>query len=133
MVPPRVSLIQRFHSNTDSLCFCIHTHAHPSAVETPNLPSYAMYEDDVWVDEVKAVFAKHKKDDSKELRELLAEMFSIHTDVYALILAFVRRAGRTRHPPKSPARLALAQFKRWLKEREMGQGKENQSKETLQK
>ncbi|CAI8012587.1 Exonuclease mut-7 homolog [Geodia barretti] len=117
--------------NSEDSDFCSNFPSHP-AVETPNLPSYAMYEDDVWVDEVKAVFAKHKKDDSKELRELLAEMFSIHTDVYALILAFVRRAGRTRHPPKSPARLALAQFKRWLKEREMGQGKENQSKETLQ-
>ena len=104
-----------------------------AAVETPNLPSYVMYEDDVWVDEAKAVFGKQKKDDSKELQELLTEMFSLHTDVYSLILAFVKRAGKTRQLLKSLPRIALASFKRWLKEREGDQGKEEEEEESLKK
>lgn len=89
-----------------------------AAHEVPaiQLPPYAMYEDDVWVDEAKAIFSKHKNEDSEELKQLLREMFALHSDVYSLLLAFVRRAGKTRHPPKSLPRLTLAVFQQWLKE-----------------
>ena len=82
-----------------------------------------MYEDDVWVDEAKAVFSRHKKENSDELQRLLREMFSLHTDVYSLMLTFARRAGKTRHPPNSLPRIALATFQQWLKE---GEGEEEE-------
>ena len=88
------------------------------------LPPYAMYEDDIWVDEAKAIFAKHKED-TKKLEELLTEMFSIHTDVYSLLLAFVRRAGKTRHPPKSVSRITLATFQKWLRRVKEKDGQED--------
>ena len=77
-----------------------------------------MYEDDIWVDEAKAIFAKHKKESSKELQELFSEMFSLHTDVYSLLLAFVKRAGKSRQTPKTLPRIALAAFQKWLREGE---------------
>lgn len=83
-----------------------------------------MYEDDVWVDEAKAVFAKHKKEESPELQQLLTEMFSIHSDAYSLMVTFVRRAGKSRQPPKSLPRIALTSFKKWVKETERHQGGE---------
>ena len=98
------------------------------AVPTPDLPPYAMYEDDVWVDEAKAVFAKHKKERSKELEDLLTEMFCLRTDVYSLLLTFVKRAGKTRQPPKSLPRIALATFRKWLTEREKRESKFGDSK-----
>ena len=76
------------------------------------------------MDEAKAVFAKHKKEKSPELQKLLSEMFSIHSDVYSLMATFVRRAGKSRHPPKSLPRIALASFKKWVRETERHQGGE---------
>ena len=99
----------------------------------PDLPPYAMYEDEVWVDEAKAVFAEHKKERSKELEELLTQMFSIHTDVYSLLVAFVRRAGKTRHRPTSLPRITLAFFQKWLKERSKGQTDDRESANPPQK
>ena len=107
------------------------------ALPVSNLPPYAMFEDEVWVDEAKAVLSRHKKKkkttapaavavEDREVRELLREMFRIHTDVYSLMLAFVRQAGKTRHPPRSLPRIALATFKRWLEE---GEGERRKEKE----
>lgn len=87
----------------------------------------------MWVDEAKAVFAKHKKENTKELQDLLREMFCIHTDVYSLMTAFVRRAGKTRHPPKSLPRITLATFKKWLKEGERGERKPDMDKHPQRK
>ena len=67
------------------------------------------------MDEAAAVFALHKKKDSKDLEALLHEMFSLHTDVFSLILAFIKRAGKTRHSPRSLSRRALTAFQQWLK------------------
>ena len=100
------------------VCACLYPYTRTVGLEAAalQLPPYAMYEDDIWVDEAKAIFAKHKKENSKELQELLSEMFSLHTDVYSLLLAFVKRAGKTRQPPKSVPRIALAAFQKWLGE-----------------
>ena len=105
------------------------------ASEAVKLPPYAMYEDDVWVDEAKAVFAKHKKENSRELQQLLYEMFSIHTDVYSLLLAFVKRAGKTRHQPKSLPRITFAVFQKWLRngEGDRDKKKEDDDQEDLQR
>ncbi len=77
-------------------------------------PSYLYFDNDVWVDEAKAVFAASKKQKSEKLSSLLHGMFSSHHDVYSLLLAFLKRSGRNRQPKQSLPRIALLEFQVWL-------------------
>ncbi len=81
-------------------------------------PSYFYFDNDVWVDEARAVFAASKKQNSERLQSLLHGMFSSHHDVYSLLLAFLRRLGKNRQPKHSLPRIAMVEFRSWLEERE---------------
>lgn len=97
----------------------------PATSTAPAMKSYMYYDDDVWVDEAKAVFAANKKDDPEaKLRPLLLEMFEAHHDVFTLILAFLRRSGKIRQPKLSLPRIVVTEFKKWLRERRSS-GEEN--------
>ena len=71
-----------------------------------------MYEDDVWVDEAKAVLAS--QGGGKKIVECLHEMFDEHKDVFTLLLTFLQRAGKNRHQKQSLLRRAVDEFRRWL-------------------
>ena len=71
-----------------------------------------MYEDDVWVDEAKAVLSS--PEGSKKIIECLHEMFDEHKDVFTLLLTFLQRSGKNRHQKQSLVRRAVDEFKRWL-------------------
>ena len=71
-----------------------------------------MYEDDVWVDEAKAVLSS--PEGGKKIAECLHEMFDEHKDAFTLLLAFLQRSGKNRHQKQSLVRRAVDEFKRWL-------------------
>ena len=82
------------------------------------MKSYMYYDDDVWVDEAKAMFSACKKEQPEiKLRPLLWEMFEAHHDVFCLILAFLRRSGKIRQPKLSLPRIVVTEFQEWLKEK----------------
>lgn len=72
---------------------------------------FMMYDDDVWVDEAKAVLSS--LGGARRIRESLHEMFDEHKDVLSLLLAFLRRSGKSRHQKQSLVRRAIEEFKRW--------------------
>ena len=74
-----------------------------------------MYEDDVWVDEAKAVLSS--PDGGKKISECLREMFDEHKDVFTLLLTFLQRSGKNRHQKQSLVRRVVDEFKRWLGQR----------------
>ena len=89
----------------------------PVTPTAPAMKSYMYYDDDVWVDEAKAVFAANKKDNPEaKLRPLLLEMFGAHQDVFSLILTFLRRSGKIRQPKLSLPRIVVIEFQKWLRE-----------------
>ena len=97
----------------------------PTTSTAPAMKSYMYYDDDVWVDEAKAVFAANKKDNPEaKLRPLLLEMFGAHQDVFSLILAFLRRSGKIRQPKLSLPRIVVIEFQKWLREKKSS-GEEN--------
>ena len=71
-----------------------------------------MYEDDVWVDEARAVLSA--PDGGGKISPCLHEMFDEHKDVFTLLLAFLQRSGKNRHQKQSLVRKAVDEFKRWL-------------------
>ena len=71
-----------------------------------------MYEDDVWVDEAKAVLTS--SEGGKKISECLHEMFDEHKDVFTLLLTFLQRSGKNRHQKQSLVRRAVDEFKHWL-------------------
>ena len=90
----------------------------PTTSTAPAMKSYMLYDDDVWVDEAKAVFAANKKNNPEaKLRPLLLEMFGAHQDVLSLILAFLRRSGKIRQPKLSLPRIVVIEFQKWLREK----------------
>lgn len=89
---------------------------------TTGTPTYFYFDNDVWVDKAKAVFAANKRQNSEKLRSLLHEMFTSHHDVYSLLLAFLRRSGKNRQPKQSLPRIVLVEFQSWLE----GEGPENE-------
>ena len=70
-----------------------------------------MYEDDVWVDEAKAILAA--PGGGGKIRESLREMFEEHKDVLTLLLAFLTRSGKNRHQKQSLVRRTVEEFKLW--------------------
>lgn len=71
-----------------------------------------MYEDDVWVDEAKAVLSL--PDGGKKISECLCEMFDEHNDVFSLLLTFLQRSGKNRHQKQSLVRRTVDEFKNWF-------------------
>ena len=82
--------------------------------------SLIYFDDDNWVDEAKAVFVEKKKQNSEKLQSLLREMFDAHHDVFSLVIAFLRRTGKCQQAKQSLPRVAMDEFKRWLKEKKNG-------------
>ena len=76
---------------------------------------FMMYEDDVWVDEAKAVLCSPLG--RKKISESLQEMFEEHKDVLTLLLTFLRRSGKTRHQKQSLIRTTVEEFKIWQSKR----------------
>ena len=72
---------------------------------------FMMYEDDVWIDEAKAILALPGGE--RKISEALQEMFDEHKDIFTLLLAFLQRSGKNRHQKQSLLRRALEEFKLW--------------------
>ena len=70
-----------------------------------------MYEDDVWVDEAKAVLGS--PGGGQKIGDCLREMFEEHKDVFSLMLCFLQRSGKNRHQKQSLVRRVVEEFKRW--------------------
>lgn len=80
------------------------------------------YHDGTWVDEAAAIYSSAKNKDFEQLRTTLRELFALHSDVYALLFSFLRRAGKQRQTQESLPRICLDVFQEWLKEhRERGE------------
>ena len=98
--------------------FCKSHHAVSSAAKRETKKKlYMFYDDDTWVDETKAVFSANMKLNSKQITEFFVEMFEAHENTYTLLLAFLRRTGKTRHQKQSVTRRVLEEFQQWLKDK----------------
>ncbi len=74
------------------------------------------YEDEIWVDEAKWFVNTYKTSDPLQITECLREMFNAHSDVYTLLLAFLRSTGHSRVQKSSVVRFVLTEFKEWFEE-----------------
>ena len=70
-----------------------------------------MYEDDVWVDEAKAILSS--PGGKTKINKNLQEMFEEHKDALTLLLSFLQRSGKCRHQKQSLVRTAVEEFKTW--------------------
>ena len=93
-----------------STSFCFPSEPDPILQEYKK--PFMMYEDDVWVDEAKAVLSS--PDGGKKIAECLHEMFNEHKDVFTLVLTFLQRSGKNRHQKHSLVRRVVDEFKHWL-------------------
>ena len=78
---------------------------------------YNYFDNTVYVEEAKSVLGAGSQENVRELLQTLEGMFEEHRDPHGLVISFVKRAGKTRPNKLTLPRIALREFKKWLKEK----------------